>query len=236
MGKAIKMEDLEAINFPYYYNLVKEGKIKRLEVVDLLFKGNGMKYNRYKRVMEGKQAISQESLERHKEYYKANSEKNKERSKQRYENNKEYYKRIHKEYHEANKEKIKRRNHGRYRELMETPEGREYYKAKSHKRRAKIKGNGGSYTSEEWNKCLAYFDYKDAYTGEPLTTTEVEHVIPISKGGTNNIYNIVPANRSTNASKHNSDPWEWYSQQPYFSWNRYIKICMWIIKMGEATK
>ena len=213
MSKPITMEDLEAINFPYYYNLVKEGKIKAKEVKDLLFNGNPNKYRRYRNVMEGKQAIPQKTLDKMKEYYQIN---------------KEYYKKYKKEYYEANKEYYKKYK----KEYMKTPEGKEAFKRANHKREALKLGNGGSYTQEQWNQCLEYFNHCDAYTGEPLESTEIEHVIPLSKGGTSNIYNIVPANRSTNASKHNSDVFEWYSKQPYFSWDRYIKICLWIIKKG----
>lgn len=85
---AITMNDLEAINFPYYYNLVKEGKMKAGEVKDLLFNGNHKKYCRYKNIMEGKQATPQKLLD-----------KNNKSMKKRYENNKEHYKEYMKEYY-----------------------------------------------------------------------------------------------------------------------------------------
>lgn len=53
----------------------------------------------------------------------------------------------------------------------------------------------------------------DKDTGQALESKEVEHVIPISRGCTSNIYNLVPANKSTNRSKKDKDIWEWYSQQ-----------------------
>lgn len=54
------------------------------------------------------------------------------------------------------------------------------------------------------------------------------------KGGILNIYNLVPTNRSTNARKYNLDVFEWYSKQSYFSWERYIKIILWMIGKGGA--
>ena len=216
----ITMEDLEKINFPYYYNLVKEGKMKRKEAVDLLFgkKSNSYnKYGRYKRFLEGKQTTPQKTLDRKKEYYEANKDKIKDYKKENY---------------EANKETILNRQKKR----RQTPEGKAVQKRAIHKRRAKKKGNGGKYTADGWNQCLDYFNHCDAYTGEPLESTEIEHVIPISKGGTTYIYNLVPANGPTNRSKGKKDLWEWYSKQPYFSWDRYLKICMWIIKNGGASK
>lgn len=227
MGNSITMKDLEAINFPYYYNLVKEGRMKAGEVYDLLFNGNPRVYYRYKNVMEGKQATPQKRKEYMKEYRKGWKEANpdyiKEHMKERRKTDKykEYQKEYKKEY---------------YKKRRQTPEGKAYFIRKNQKRRALKKGNGGVYTQDEWNKCLDYFNHCDAYTGEPLKSTEIEHVIPISKGGTNNIYNIVPANKSTNCSKYNSDVFEWYSQQEYFDWNRYIKICLWIIKSGGAIE
>lgn len=204
MGKAITMEDLEKINFPYYYNKVKNGEMKRKEAADLLFNGNEHSYSRYKNVMEGKPTYTEARKEYRKEYRQTPEGK-----------------------------AAKARAQHKY---FQTPKGKAVQKRAKHKRRAKVKENGGTWTLDEWNQCLVYFDYRDAYTGEPLTTTEMEHIMPLSKGGTNNIYNIVPANKSTNASKNNSDLWEWYSQQPYFSWERYLKICLWIIKNGGASR
>ena len=148
------------------------------------------------------------------------------------ENNQEYRKEYNKKHYENNKEAILKQQ----KEYAQTPEGKAAKARTNHKRRLKVRDNGGTWTLEEWNSCLAYFDYKDAYTGEPLTTTEMEHVIPVSKGGTTYIYNIVPANGPTNRSKGKKDLFEWYSQQPYFSWERYLKICMWVIKNGGASK
>ena len=95
---------------------------------------------------------------------------------------------------EATRKSIKRwiQNHPeRYRDLGI---------AKSHKRRALKAGNGGSFTIEQWktlckfygNKCLC------CKRKRPLT---VDHVIPISKGGTSNISNIQPLCKPCNSSK-----------------------------------
>lgn len=115
-------------------------------------------------------------------------------------------------------------------EYMKTPEGKAAQKRAKHKRRTLKLGNGGKYTADEWNSCLAYFDYKDSYTGEPMDIISIDHIIPVSKRGTNNIGNIVPCEKNINSSKHNSDLFEWYSKQEYFSWDKYLKICLWIIK------
>lgn len=73
-------------------------------------------------------------------------------------------------------------------------------KARNH-RRAKIDGNGGSFTKTEWDDLCAKYDYRCLACGEkkPLT---VDHVIPISKGGLNSIDNIQPLCGSCNRRKH----------------------------------
>ena len=66
MGKKLTMEDLEKINFPYYYNLVKEGKMKAKEVYDLLFNGRHVRYDRYVRFIEGKPTYTKSMKRRNK--------------------------------------------------------------------------------------------------------------------------------------------------------------------------
>jgi 5-methylcytosine-specific restriction endonuclease McrA len=72
------------------------------------------------------------------------------------------------------------------------PEG---FKANNHNRRARIKGNGGSFTTDELN---ALFEKQEGfcfYCGRLLfesfsQTFHIEHKIPISRGGSNDISNI----------------------------------------------
>ena len=114
------------------------------------------------------------------------------------------------------------------REYNKTPQGRLSKKRQRHNRRVKEKK--GTWTLEQWEECLKFFDNKCAYTGQPMNVVTMDHIIALNKGGTNNISNIIPADVSPNSSKCDNDLWEWYSKQPYFSWKRYLKICMWIIK------
>lgn len=57
---------------------------------------------------------------------------------------------------------------------------------------ARIRGNGGTHTHQEWVEKCGLFAWCCAYCGEakPL---ERDHKVPISRGGTNDITNIVPA-------------------------------------------
>lgn len=70
-----------------------------------------------------------------------------------------------------------------------------------HTRRARKLANGGSYTQEEWQALCGYYGNKCLACGgqDPLT---VDHVIPISKGGSNDISNIQPLCKRCNDIKY----------------------------------
>ena len=97
-------------------------------------------------------------------------------------------------------------NRGRHRENSRrwTIENRKLYNEiqlrAQHKRRAKLKGAEGSYTQKEWHDLIIRFDNLCAKCAGPHHL-EVDHIIPISKGGSNYIYNIQPLCRSCNARK-----------------------------------
>lgn len=157
------------------------------------------------------------------ERYRIHKEKNKERLKV----NKEKTPRNIKEYYQDNREKIIEQSLNNYRANLEQrkegqrrwqKENREYLSmrrrerrrenpevmyAQRHRRRARKLGNGGSYTAEEWQALCAFYDYRCLCCKEqkPLT---VDHVIPISKGGSSDISNLQPLCRSCNSSKHDN--------------------------------
>ena len=53
---------------------------------------------------------------------------------------------------------------------------------------------------------------------------QADHVIPISKGGTHVLSNLVPACRACNFSKRAKDAETWYRDQPFFCKKRWAKI------------
>jgi 5-methylcytosine-specific restriction endonuclease McrA len=59
-----------------------------------------------------------------------------------------------------------------------------------------------------------------AYCGEQKSVT-IDHFIPISKGGTDTLTNLLPACWECNLSKRDTDPLEWYKQQPFYSDSRW---------------
>ena len=68
------------------------------------------------------------------------------------------------------------------------------------RRRAMKFANGGVHTLEEWQEKIVAFDNRCAYCGLQKQLTR-DHAIPLSRGGTDDIENIVPACKSCNSSK-----------------------------------
>lgn len=101
----------------------------------------------------------------------------------------------------------------------------------SAKYRATLKQTQGEITNTDIKMCLQFFNYECAYSGVPLSADyQLDHVVPISKQGRNDIYNIVPALPVVNLSKSAKDFEVWYPQQSFFSEDRYKKIKEWMEK------
>ena len=52
---------------------------------------------------------------------------------------------------------------------------------------------GTSHTKDEWEEKKKQYNYKCFYCGDKPTKLTKDHVIPLTRGGKNNIENIVPA-------------------------------------------
>lgn len=98
----------------------------------------------------------------------------------------------------AEKKAADREKHREYRRLH-----KDWHNANNQRRRSLKKGNGGSYTAEEWKDLKAMFEHSCLCCGErePNVKLTVDHIIPLKKGGTNDIDNLQPLCVSCNASK-----------------------------------
>ena len=181
-----------------------------------------------------------------KEYQKKYRENNKDKRKKYRENNKdkikesqkkyqkEYYidnkdkiKEYKKEYRENNKDKIKE-SQKKYR-LSEKGK-RTAFNFRS-KRRFKEENQGNGITKEQWLEMMDFFEWTCAYSGEYIggnsEERSIDHIIPLSKGGENEVWNCVPMLRSLNSSKRDKDMLSWYKEQSFYNKWRLNKIQKW---------
>ncbi len=72
------------------------------------------------------------------------------------------------------------------------------------KRNRDIRKLEGSHTSEEWEILLAQYNWTcpSCKRAEPEIKLTEDHIIPVSKGGSNNIENIQPLCPTCNGKKH----------------------------------
>jgi len=110
------------------------------------------------------------------------------------------------------------------RKYRATSKGKEAQREKSHRRRAtKAEVHAVSLTENQKLSRWAEFGYCCAYCGA-AGQVSADHWIPISRGGSHVLGNLLPACQPCNSSKSNSDPESWYRSQPCFSTRRWNKI------------
>ena len=80
----------------------------------------------------------------------------------------------------------------------------ELAKQYEHKRRAFKKQTSSSYTLGEWELLKKQYGYRCPLCGkkEPEITLTIDHIIPLSKGGSNYIENIQPLCKPCNSKKY----------------------------------
>lgn len=82
-------------------------------------------------------------------------------------------------------------------------------KARWARRRASKSGAKGSWTYEEWLDLLDAYGHTCAYCGVKDSKLTQDHVVPLSRGGSNYIENILPACFPCNRSKRDKLVVEW---------------------------
>jgi 5-methylcytosine-specific restriction endonuclease McrA len=107
---------------------------------------------------------------------------------------------------------------------MTNPALRTYNREKSKRRKAAMRsGHVVQVTSAQLRERFAEFSDTCAYCGAGCHL-HIEHVVPISQGGTHTLGNIVPACQACNYSKRAKPVEEWYRCQPFFSVTRWRKL------------
>jgi 5-methylcytosine-specific restriction endonuclease McrA len=95
-------------------------------------------------------------------------------------------------------------NAGSKRHRLRYPEQR---RAISQRRRARELGATGNFTHTEWMALLEEYEYRCGYCGDggPM---QADHRVPLSRGGTHDITNILPACRRCNVEKATTSEFE----------------------------
>ena len=133
-------------------------------------------------------------------YDQANRGRKSERRREYYRNNPEAYEReqqAKREYQHAHKEEQRERER---KWLKANPDKR---RANVHRRRARERAAEAFFTDAEWSALKAFYDYTCLHCGkrEPEIQLTPDHVIPLSKGGSNAISNIQPLCKTCNSAK-----------------------------------
>ncbi len=149
----------------------------------------------------------QSSKEYFKEYYQANKAFLIDKTKKYYNENRDKKLLYAKKYREKNSDKISKIKSKWFQDnkksvylKRKTEDHKQYCRKYTKIRKANERASEGSFSREEWDGLLEYFEYKCAYCKKE-TPLEPDHVIPISRNGSSFIDNILPACRSCNAKK-----------------------------------
>ncbi len=130
------------------------------------------------------------------------------------ERNPEKVKEINRRYRLAHQDQ--RRNGYRQWMRKNIDKVKERWKNNTIRRRALKRNTDGVHTYEQFLDVCESFGWRCAYCGcelNPNTVTE-DHVIPLSRGGSNDISNIVPACKFCNSSKGNKTAEEFTGRWP----------------------
>lgn len=68
-------------------------------------------------------------------------------------------------------------------------------------RKARLVGNGGELTTEEWRTILDFYGYRCLRCGRTDVKLTIDHILPISLGGTHTIDNVQPLCGPCNSGK-----------------------------------
>lgn len=144
------------------------------------------------------------NAEKRREYRTANAEKKHEYLREYYAANAEKLREKSREYYATNAEKVAKKK----RQYRQTPRGKEVHGAARHRRRAR-KANAPSGQPFDEASQLKRQKHRCYYCGEKLTEYHIDHVIPLSRGGSDGAENKVLACPKCNVRKNAKLPHEW---------------------------
>lgn len=126
----------------------------------------------------------------------------------------------------------RRRQYGRWRHMTDETY-RLYHRQKSKRRKALERGSIGiQVTGRQVQARYAQFDHRCAYCGA-TGDLHMDHLVPITKGGTHCLGNLIPACTACNFSKFTHEAETWYRGQSFFSEVRWRKIRR-VLGMGRG--
>ena len=144
--------------------------------------------------------------ERSHAYYTANTEKRRDYHRAHYIANVEVILEKHRAYKAANVE-VRREQARAYRATHP-----DVHRATWQRRHARIKGNGGSFTSQELRHMRLTQGGFCPYCQEHHPHLSIDHIIPLKQGGRHEAANICLVCRRCNSSKGNRTPDQWLNR------------------------
>lgn len=73
---------------------------------------------------------------------------------------------------------------------------------KAQRRAREFSTDSGRITGAQWKEIKAAYGYRCVYCGRKMQRLTMDHLTPLSKGGSHTVHNIVPACQSCNSRKH----------------------------------
>lgn len=138
-------------------------------------------------------------LANHNRYLRKNRHKRRAYIRKLYWRNPERFRQYQREYGKRYPERVRRRAR------LWAKNNPDKVRIINHRRRAQIEKTGGTFTYTEWISLCKKHNWKCTYCEKRITkrTASPDHRIPVSKGGTSFIRNILPSCRSCNYRKYN---------------------------------